>query len=221
MRTAVAVREPRALQRRFRPRPATPPSSAPRSGTARPRARPPAPACGAPRRRTRSSTPSGGRPPSAVSEAGTSTALSGSTQVGRGRALAEQHDVLRARQRRARHDRARHARRPQPVGEPVAGAQVVGDEVARAAARARPPRRSRSAAGPPRSTRSAQVRCRTSASCSASRRPDPRRNSAHGPSGCRQRYCVGDSSVMRWKRPATRLGSVRSGRRQDGEPVAR
>ena len=47
------------------------------------------------------------------------------------------------------------------------------------------------------------------------RRSDARRNSAHGPSGCRQRYCVGDSSVMRWKRPATRLGSVRSGRRHD------
>ena len=87
-------------------------------------------ACGAPRRRTRSSTPSGGRPPSAVSEAGTSTPLSGSTHVGRGRALAEQDDVLRPGQGRARHDRARRARRPQPVGEPVAGAQVVGHEVA-------------------------------------------------------------------------------------------
>ena len=39
-------------------------------------------ACGAPRRRTRSSTPSGGRPPSAVREAGTSTGESASTRYG-------------------------------------------------------------------------------------------------------------------------------------------
>ena len=91
-------------------------------------------------------------------------------EVGRRRALAEQDDVVRARQRRAR-GRSRPPRPRRGAGRRAGGTRAGRRRRGRrAAARARPPRRSRSAAGRRASSRSAHVRCRTSASCSGVRR---------------------------------------------------
>ena len=191
-----------------------------RSGTARPRARPPARRAarrgGAPAR----ARPSGGRPPSAVERGRDVDRADGLDQVRRRRALAEQHHVLGPRQRRAR-ARSRRGRPPPAAGRRAGGTRAGRPTRGRrAGARARTPRRSRSAAGRPGRPAAPTSGGARARAARASAGPDARRNSAHGPSGCRQRYCVGDSSVMRWKRPATRLGSVRSGRRHDASRKA-